>query len=168
MTAAVLTAAYWLHMAATVVWIGGLFYQSALLYPLLAKASWSAEMLGLMDRLRARFNPLAWLSLVILIGTGLTQMAGSPNYEGLFVLQNRWSQAMLVKHLSVAAMIFVAAYQTWILQPRLTRALLRQTREAERLLESALQSTRLIGRSIHLNLALGFLILALTAVARTA
>jgi uncharacterized membrane protein len=168
MTTAVLTAAYWLHMAATVVWIGGLFYQSALLYPLLAKASWTAETIGLMDRLRMRFNPLSWLSLVILIGTGLTQMAGNPNYGGLLVLQNRWSQAMLVKHIAVASMTFVAAYQTWILQPRLTHALLRQTREEEQLLESTLQSTRRIGRSIRLNLGLGFLVLALTAIARTA
>lgn len=168
MTAAVLTASYWMHMAATVVWIGGLFYQSVLLYPLLEKSSLTAETTSLMERLLTRFNPLSWLSLFLLIGTGLTQMAGSPNYEGLLTFQNRWSQAMLVKHAAVAAMVLVAGYQTWFLQPQLARALLRRVRETEKPLDDTVAATHALGRSIRVNLGLGFLVLALTAVARTA
>lgn len=155
-------------MAATVVWIGGLFYQSILLYPILTDSQWTAETLTLVERLRKRFRPMVWLSLTVLIGTGLTQMTGSPNYEGILTLQNRWSQAMLLKHIAVAGMLLVAAVQTWFLEPRLSHELLRRSRRPAHPEGEAPQTSHSLQRSIHLNLGLGVLVLALTAVARTA
>jgi uncharacterized membrane protein len=168
LTTAVLTGAYWLHMAATVVWMGGLFYQAVLLYPILADSNWKAETMTLVERLRSRFRPLVWLSLTVLVGTGLVQMTGNPNYEGLLAFRNRWSQAMLLKHTAVVGMVLIAGFQTWILQPRLTHDLLRRARKSDLPMDQAARTTRSLQRAIRLNLLAGILVLALTAVARTA
>jgi O-antigen ligase len=91
-------------------------------------------------------------------------MSASPNYQGFLAIDNRWAVAILVKHLVFFTMIGVSAFITWGLLPRLQRAAMRQAHgleatEAEKLQR---QQTALL----RLNLALGALVLALTAVAR--
>jgi uncharacterized membrane protein len=156
-----LVLAYWLHMAATVVWVGGLVFQSLILAPALDADS------DLPERIRRRFEPLAWLSLAVLVGTGLMQMASNPNYTGLLAVDNRWSAAILVKHLSVGAMVVVAGYQTWGLAPALARIRWALSHNAGNLATlQTLQRRR--RRLLHLQTAVSMLVLALTAVARSA
>lgn len=163
--AAVLTLAYSLHMAATVVWIGGLFYQAVVLAPALRGALGPEARRALLESLRRRFEPLAWLSLVVLIVSGLIQMTGSPHYRGLLVIGERWGAAMAAKHAAIALMVALAAYQTWFLYPRLARQALLESRGRAAEAGPALgQHSRLT----RFNLALGLLVLILTAVARTA
>jgi len=158
-----LTLAYWLHMAATVVWIGGLFFQSAIVAPALTATLEPQAALKLLRSLRQRFTPLAWFSLALLTATGLTQMSGSPHYDGLLQIDNRWSAAILAKHAVIGLMVIAAAIQTWLLQPQLERALLRpETAEAPG--DSATRYQQLTS----VNLVLGLVVLALTAIARTA
>ncbi len=157
---AALTIAFWLHMAATIVWIGGLFYQAVIVNPALERLP--AERGRLAEDMRRRFQPLAWLSLLVLIGTGLLQMSGNPNYVGLFAFTNPWSRAILTKHIVVGLMMLVAAYQTWVLNPRLSRLALKQEAGASD------QAAGEIFRLNRVSLAFGILVLGLTALARTA
>ncbi len=154
-------------MSATVVWIGGLFYFSVILAPILRNASFLQKDPAFLEAIRRRFNPLAWLSLVALIITGLMQMTGNPGYTGLFSFDSTWALAILIKHIAIIAMIILAVVQTWIVQPKLSRALLRQalhpdiqTNEQNHLVHRTMRLTRI-------NLLLGILVLLLTAVART-
>ncbi len=157
-----LTLAFWLHMAATVVWIGGLFYQAAVLSPALTRHLSARDQAALLGSLQRRFQPLAWLSLAVLVVTGLVQMSGNPNYQGLLSVENRWAAAILAKHLVILLMVGAAAYQTWVVQPHLARTLLRvEGEQAERPLAGPRRLNRL-------NLALALLTLGLTALARTA
>lgn len=160
MDQAALTIAFWLHMAATIVWIGGLFYQAVVVNPALERLP--AERGRLAEDMRRRFQPLAWLSLLVLFGTGLLQMSGNPNYVGLFAVTNPWSRAILTKHITVGLMMLVAAYQTWVLNPRLSRLALK--REAAASDQVAVEISRLN----RVSLAFGILVLGLTALARTA
>lgn len=157
---AAITIAFWLHMAATIVWIGGLFYQAVVVNPALERLP--AERGRIAEDMRRRFQPLAWLSLLVLIGTGLLQMSGNPNYEGLFAFSNPWSRAILTKHITVVLMILVAAYQTWVLNPRMSRLALKQEAEASD------QVAGEISRLNRVSLALGVIVLGFTALARTA
>lgn len=157
--------AYWLHMAATVVWIGGLTFQSLLLYPSLRASLGAEEQPRFMRAMRKRFQPIAWLSLATLIGTGLIQMSASPSYEGLLAIGNLWSAAILIKHLLFGLMVLVAAYQTWVLQPALEREALRAARQAAYDKTAGLRRER---RLVFLNTLLALLVLALTALARAA
>lgn len=162
-----LRASYWLHMAATIIWIGGLFFQAAVLTPVLAKTSPAEDQLQLLDAVRRRFDPLAWLSLAVLIATGLSQMSANPNYLGFLAIDNTWSAAILSKHLVIGVMILVASYQTWVLYPQLGRSLLLRAGGTDAAPGLARLRARQI-RSIRLNLLLSIVVLALTAIARTA
>ncbi|MGA9532018.1 MAG: DUF4149 domain-containing protein [Anaerolineales bacterium] len=159
-----LSVAYWLHMAATVIWIGGLFFQAAILAPSLDRSLSPDAIANLLSQLRRRFTPLAWLSLAVLIATGLTQMSGNPNYEGFIQIHNRWSAAILAKHLVIGLMVLAAGYQTWVLGPRMERAAWQRAQAAE----PSQVDARSYRRLTAVNLALALIVLALTAVARTA
>ena len=156
-----LTLAYWLHMAATVVWIGGLTFQTIILMPTL---DGSPELL---ERLRRRFEPLAWLSLAVLIVTGLFQMSASPNYTGLLSIRNGWSTAILAKHLVIGLMLVLASIQTWWIQPRLARLVLIAARAAPEPAGVAVLRRRQV-RLLRLQTVLSVVVLALTAAARSA
>ncbi len=163
-----LTVAYWLHMAATVVWIGGLFYFTVILIPVIVEADDVRMFSGVLERLRRRFNPIAWLSLGILVVTGLMQMAGAAQYQGFLVIEDRWSLSIFLKHLAILFMVALAAYQTWIIQPRLTRQWLLEKQRGQETSEARDQAMSQTIRLTRINLVLGLIVLALTAIARTA
>jgi uncharacterized membrane protein len=155
---------YWLHMLATVVWIGGLAALSILVLPVAGKTLDAAAFSRLLEGLQRRFDPLGWLCLLVLVGTGLFQMSASPNYRGFLVVNNRWAVAILLKHLVFIALMVASATLTWGILPRLSRAALRRSRNPEGTEVNALQQQEL--RLLRLNLILSVVILALTALAR--
>lgn len=158
--------AYWLHMLATVVWIGGLAALAIFVLPAARRTLEPHAYAAFLAGLQQRFDPLGWFSLAILAGTGMFQMSASPSYQGLLAIENRWAAAILIKHLLFFAMAGLSAYLTWGVLPKIRRLALRRSDpslahqpEAQRL---AAQETRLL----QLNLLLGILVLALTAIAR--
>jgi uncharacterized membrane protein len=159
----VLTATYWFHMAATVIWIGGVFFQSTFLQAIVDRLS-PEDQAGIMEQVRRRFNPIAWLCLAILVVTGLTQMTANANYTGFLSIANPWAKAILAKHLVFAGMVLVAAIQTWWLGPQISTLLLRLSREPSDAAEVYARHRRLV----RINMLLSLLVLAFTAIARTA
>ena len=163
----VLTTAYSIHMLATVVWIGGLVFQAIFLLPTTQSRLEPPVQLRLMAALRRRFTPLAWLSLAALTATGLTQMTAHPAYEGFLSIGGRWAVALLAKHLAIAIMVAVAAYQSLSLHPAYERVLLLQSKGADSAMDTA-DLDRSARRLLWFNLFLSALVLIFTAVARTA
>jgi uncharacterized membrane protein len=162
-----LTIAYWLHMAATVAWLGGLFFSGVILNPVISRRLDARERLLVLEAVRRRFDPIAWMCLAILVATGLTQMSASTQYQGALAITNRWSQAILGKHLAVGLMILAAGYQTWFVRPRLERMALLAHRANQAPDDHALLAASDLNLD-RLNLLLSLLVLALTAIARTA
>lgn len=154
-------------MAATIIWIGGLFFQAVVLTPVLSKTTAPEVWQPLLRQFRRRFQPLAWMSLAVLVATGLVQMDASPFYQGFLVISNRWTEAILAKHVVILLMVGAAVYQTWFVQPQLERTFLLSAHKGT----PSADSDRLQGRLANLtrlNLVLGLTVLALTALARTA
>lgn len=162
---------YWLHMAATVAWIGALAALTLVILPA-ARTSLEADALSrFLEAIQRRLDPLAWISLVVLAGTGLFQMSANPNYTGLLSIDNRWAAAILTKHLLFLVMGAVSAYLTWGLLPRLQRNALLQAAgkmDPAGAAANAAVLQRQEQRLVRLNLLLGILVLALTALARAA
>jgi uncharacterized membrane protein len=154
---------YWLHMLATVIWIGSLACLSLLVLPAARKLP-QDEYAGFLSNLQRRLDPLGWVCLLVLVATGMFQMSANPNYSGFLAIDNRWAAAILVKHVVFFAMTGVSAYLTWGILPRLRRAALRQSRGLEVPEASRLQRQETL--LIRLNLVLATLVLALTAIAR--
>lgn len=161
----ILALSYWLHMIATIVWVGGLALMALVVWPgARAVLGPGPELASLIRRLQSKFSTLAWASLAVLTATGLTQMAGNENYTGVLRIDNPWAVAILVKHLAIGGMILIGVYMQMQLQPALTRLALLEARghaapEAEKLRQRELNLTRL-------NLVCGVLVLGFTAVAR--
>jgi len=166
-----LTAAYWLHMLATVVWIGGLAALSIFVLPAARRTLESESYTLFLVELQRRLDPLAWFSLGVLAATGLFQMSANPNYQGFLKMENAWAIAILIKHLLFFGMAGISSWMTWGLLPGLRRVVLHRSLAAQGKLSSTIDGGELIRqerRLLRLNLVLGILVLALTAVARAA
>lgn len=161
-----LSLAFWLHMLATVAWIGGLVAVVILVLPAAKKTLEPGTYANFLEQLQRRLDPLGWLSLAVLLATGLFQMSANPNYEGLLSISNRWAASMLVKHILFIGMIGVSAYLTWGVLPALRRIAMRQAKGLDA--QEAVQLQKRETLLLCINLVLGISILGLTALARAA
>ncbi len=163
MSEAALALSLFFHIGATVIWIGGILLVTFLVVPELNRVLEDQPALyQLLRRLRKRFTPLGNLALAVLIVTGVLQMSSDPNYEGLLSFSNRWSQALLVKHI----LLIIMAAAGLILQLTVAPALERTSLLLERGVGDASEWRRLRGRERRLTLliaALAVLILAASA-----
>jgi len=159
-----LTLSYWLHMLATVAWIGGLAAVVLLVIPAARQLKDPEHQAALLENAQRRLDPVGWFSLVLLTGTGLIQMSASPQYHGLLAMTNQWAVAILLKHVVFLGMTGISAYLTWFSLPELNRAALRQSLGKMPPQLAALQKRNLF--LLRVNLILGIIILALTALAR--
>lgn len=158
-----LTLSYLVHLVSTVVWLGGMLIFSILVGPLIEQVITDhAENQRLLLNLQKRFRPLANLSLILLLGTGMVQMGANSEYEGLFVFDNTWSLAMLLKHIAFGGMILVMLWIQFGIVPELERATLLATQKNETdALQRILQQEKLFTRIL---LGLGALVLIFTAI----
>lgn len=161
----VLVLSFWLHMVATIVWVGGLALMALVVWPGARAALGPGPQLAtLFGHLQKRFAPWAWGSLAVLIATGLTQMAANPNYDGLLRITNSWAVAILLKHLAVGGMVLIGGYLQGSVQPALARL---AALEAHGRAAPGLDGLRWREAALNrLNLACGLLVLAFTALAR--
>ena len=161
----VIAVSYFLHMIATVIWVGGIAVMAMVVYP------GARRVLGdgagaLMAELHRRFSPLAMIALAALIVTGLAQMAVNKNYEGFLSIANTWGVAILFKHLAFAVMTVIGAYSVWGVAPALARlALLEMKGKADGNELAALRKRE--ERLNQLNFVCALLVLLFTAVARS-
>lgn len=162
MTFWLLALSYWIHLLATVIWLGGLALMGLVAWPALQKQTLAANhWLDLQKRLTPWING----SLIILLITGFVQMTNDPNYEGFLDASSVWAQAILVKHLAVGAMIVIGGYVQWRIHPAMERtALLVEKRPqlAEEEREALLRSEV---RLLRLNLFCAAAVLLFTAIA---
>ncbi len=157
---------YWLHMLATVAWIGGIVSISILVLPAAHKALKPADLLAFIEAIQKRLEPLAWFSLTLLIATGMFQLSVNPHYNGFFDTSTQWSLAILIKHGLVAVMVVVSAVQTWEVLPQIRRVLMRREKGASE--AEIVQLQKREERLLRMNFILSLLILGATALARSA
>ena len=86
---------FWLHMLATVAWLGGLAAIAILVLPAAKRVLKPVDQLAFIEAIQKRLEPLAWFSLAILIATGLFQLSINPHYDGFLSTSGQWSLAIL-------------------------------------------------------------------------
>ena len=155
---------YWLHMLATVVWIGSLAAISFLVLPAMKRTLNPETQLVFIEAMQKRLEPIAWFSISLLILTGLFQMSLNPHYDGFLSTSTQWSLAILVKHILGIVMVVVSAIQTWEVIPAIRRGILmsKKINNAEDLDDLRRREINLL----RINFGLSALILAATAFAR--
>jgi len=160
MSEAALALSLFFHIAATVIWIGGILLITFLVVPELNQVlAEQPALYQLLTRLRVRFTILGNLALTVLIVTGLLQMSTDPNYEGLLRFSNRWSQALLLKHVLIIVMALCGLLLQFGVAPALERASLLR----ERGLGERDEWARLQRRERRLTILIALLALAILA-----
>jgi uncharacterized membrane protein len=156
---------FWLHMLATVTWIGSLAAINLLVLPASTRTLKLADQLSFIAALQKRLEPLAWFSMGLLVVTGLFQMSANPHYDGFLSTSTQWSLAILIKHALAAVMAVVSAIQTWEVLPAIHRTLMKkENAKPDELAKLQRRETFLL----RTNLVLSVLILGATAFARAA
>jgi uncharacterized membrane protein len=153
---------FWLHMAATVAWLGGLAALALVVIPSAKTNLNRPDFASWLTALNQRLDPIGWFSLGILVFTGLLQMDANPNYAGFLTLSNAWAVAICLKHIVFFGMIGVSGYLTWGVAPALRRSVFSRGKR-ENGADFWLRRFQLL---IGVNLGLGLLILVFTALAR--
>ncbi len=149
-----LAIANFLHLMATIVWIGGMIIGRLVITPALA---------GLPDDTRnvvaraigQRAASYTYDAIVVFLITGLAMLSQNANFAGAFVFDSIWTRLILVKHAAVAALILSTAYVNTSVTPHL-----QSDDDAER----ARWAERRQDLS-DVNVLLGLIVLGLTALA---
>ncbi|MBI5748901.1 MAG: DUF4149 domain-containing protein [Nitrospinae bacterium] len=150
----ILAVSYWLHLIATVVWIGGIIFILFIVIPS------SNQLLGvesgkLMGEISKRFTPLANYSIILLIITGLVLTGFNKQFSGIGNFKNNWTFVLTVKHVLVLGMVIVHFYRGLVLSPKIVKT------------ESMTEKTSLQKLSLNLvkvNFCAGLLVLLLSGV----
>jgi len=155
---------FWLHMLATVVWVGSLAAISLLILPAMQRALNAEAQLIFIEAMQKRLEPIAWFSISLLIITGLFLMSVNPHYDGFLSTSTQWSLAILTKHILGMLMVVVSAIQTWEVIPAIRRAIMlsKKTNNAEEVDTLRRRESILL----HIYFGLSILILAASAFAR--
>jgi uncharacterized membrane protein len=156
---------YWMHLLATVTWIGSLAAVNFLVLPAAQRTLELAEQVRFISALQKRLEPLAWFCVGVLLATGLFQMSANIHYNGFLDASTQWSLSILVKHSLGVVMVVVSAIQTWEVFPAIQRALMRKGNASPEELARLQKRENLL---LRVNLVLSALILAATAFARAA
>ena len=156
---------YWLHLLATVAWIGSIIAISILFLPAAKATLKPIDHLALIDAMQKRLEPIAWFSMTLLLLTGLFQMSVNPHYDGFVSTSTQWSTAILIKHILGIFMVVAAAIQTWEVFPAIRRTLMNKNNADE---EKVIQLQKRENRLLRINFGLSLLILLATAFARAA
>jgi len=148
-----------LHVLGTVIWIGGILMILCVILPSAKAALESAPLVGkIMKEVAQRFTPLANISILILLGTGIIIFYFDKNFTSIFDFDKTWHIVIYLKLLLVAIMIIVHFYRGLILNPKIVKLSV-QVNDT--------QTAKLKKFSLDLvktNFALGIMVLILAAV----
>jgi uncharacterized membrane protein len=164
--ALVMALIYWLHMLATVTWIGGLAAMALIVLPSAKRVLDATAYAAFLLRIQARLQQVGWLSLLVLGATGMFQMSASSHYSGFLAIDNPWAAAILSKHVAILVMVAASAYSTWGLMPAMQRLALLRANGKKIDTAAAQRQDRQERLLLGLNLTLSALVLAFTAWAR--
>lgn len=103
-----------LHLLATVMWIGGGLYMNLVLMPALNAIEPPARG-KLMGAASKRFTILAWGSIIVLLITGLMKTPTGM----LLNMTETYGITLTVKHVLFLAMVGIATLITWVIVPRM-------------------------------------------------
>jgi uncharacterized membrane protein len=158
----ILTTCHFLHLIATVVWIGGILMILLVLLPGAKASMESGSMIsGLMKEISNRFTPMANISIIVLIITGIVSAFYDKNFTNILDFRNHWNQVMILKHLFVASMIIIHFYRGLILNPKIARL----SAEPD---ESGIAKLKQYSLNlVWINLFLGLIVLFLSAIIST-
>ena len=110
-----LAVANWLHLLATVTWIGGMVAQRLIVVPAVLRLGkegnlQEADVRLVLHTIHQRAGQYTYGAIAVFIITGLAMLSRNASYSGVLSLGNLWTQVILVKHVVVAVLVASSAY----------------------------------------------------------
>lgn len=106
-----------LHLMATIAWIGGMFFNVLAVMPTVGKVLDPATAGRFMGSLMKRVRVIVYVSLLVLFVTGIPMKIASPHYHAIISFDSSWETASFVKHVLVALLALMALYSFEVLSP---------------------------------------------------
>ncbi len=144
----------WIHLVATVIWIGGITFIIFIAIPS-CKQVLGAEAGKVMGEISKRFTPLANYSIGLLVITGVALASLDKEFSELKIFENNWTMTPILKHLFILVMIIIHFYRGLVLAPKITRT----ATDTEK---ATLQKLSL--NLVKVNFGLGLMVLLLSAI----
>jgi len=120
----ILVTFYWIHLVATILWIGGISFILFIAIPS-SKQALGTEAGKLMSEIAKRFTPLANLSIALLIISGIFLQVLSRKFSWeISYLENSVTMTLIIKHILVFGMIAIHFYRGLLLVPKIKRTVL--------------------------------------------
>ena len=145
---------YWVHLLATVIWIGGIAFILFIALPS-SKQVLGTEAGKLMGDISKRFTPFANISIICLIVTGFVLTWLNKHVSEIGIFENNWTSSLILKHILVLGMVVVHFYRGIVLNPKIVKT----TSGTEK---STLQKLSL--NLVKVNFGLGLLVLLLSGI----
>jgi len=145
-------ACYWIHLVATVIWIGGITFIIFIAIPS-SKQVLGAESGKLMGEISKRFTPLANYSIILLFVSGIVLAGLNKQFSGVRVLESNWTMVLILKLVLFFSMTAIHFYRGLVLAPKIMRT-------ATQTEKTALQELSI--NLVKVNFALGLSVLLLS------
>jgi len=127
----------WLHLLAAVVWLGGLLFESHILFPLLSKKGLT-ETVG---SAISRFRRVTWTAIVLMVLTGLYNLTRLPPIPHL--IESGVLKLLALKLFLVLIALMLSAHRDFGLASRLLREVA-AGRAPDRMLSAILRVDRVV------------------------
>ncbi len=123
------TATVWIHLVAATAWIGSMIFFAAVVVPVLRRPERRAEAPAILQALGVRFRVFGWVSLGVLVATGLGNLAfhgvGWTALADADFRQTSFGRALVWKLVLVALVILVTAAHDLLVGKRAMQRLAR-------------------------------------------
>lgn len=148
----------WLHLLATVVWIGGIFCNVIVTFPAARKTLEPKIAGAFIGTVGKRFRVIIYISMIVLLGSGTFLNFIDENFFGPMTFSHSWLLHTFIKHALVAILVVLTLYAFEIGVPKI-RKLAAKGPSPE--LEKAQRIQMAVG---YINLCLGIIILLLSSI----
>jgi uncharacterized membrane protein len=150
-----------LHLLATVAWIGGMATNILVTLPSTREILEPAVSGRFIGAVMKRFRRLVYGSLITLLLSGVPLTLLNENFVGLWQFNNAWSQVILIKHFTVTAVVLLAVYSFDVLTPKIAKL------AAKGPSPELLKAQKLQSRLAYTGFVLGLIILLLITIAHS-
>lgn len=151
----------WLHLLAAAVWIGGMIFLAVVLLPALRSPGLSDGATEVLHRVAIRFRSVGWVSLVLLLATGVFNLAmvgvGWSDVVGVEMWDSRFGRILAAKLTLVFLILWLSVAHDFFVGPRCVAGL--RVNSASPRTQRLRRMASWLGR-LNLLLALGVLALA--------
>ena len=113
-------ACYWIHLVATVFWIGGITFIMFIAIPS-SKQVLGTESGKLMGEISKRFTPWANYSIILLFVSGIVLAGLNKQFSGVGILESNWTMALILKLVLFFSMTAIHFYRGLVLAPKIMR-----------------------------------------------